>query len=79
MSQVGANSANRGQFLGNLKYFGSSAAANSLCADTNTNPLTFLNGRPCSNNFIVEIHGTTTVDFTPPCGAYCLILSFQEV
>jgi len=78
LPQSGVNTPIRGQFLGNLKYMGGTAGANSLYAEVNTNPLTFLNGRPSSNNFTVEIHGTQTADFNPPCGAYCLILSFQE-
>ena len=79
MSQTGAQSAYKGQFLGNLKYIsGSSTATNYLYAETNTNPLTFLNGRPRNNNFTVEIHSSPTVDFIPVAGPYCLILSFQE-
>ena len=79
MAQTGAQSAYRGQFLGNLKYMGSSSATtNYLYAETNTNPLTYLNGRPRNNNFTAEIHSSPTVDFIPVAGPYCLILSFQE-
>jgi hypothetical protein len=68
----------RGQFLGNLKYAYGGTAVNALTADVNTNPPTFLNGRPSNNLFTLEIRGTATTEFTPPCGPYCLILSFQE-
>ena len=76
-TQSSAQSAYRGQFLGNLIYQGV-AANNYLYAENNSNPPTFLNGRPRNNNFIVEIHNTPTADFAPACGVYCLILSFQE-
>jgi len=67
----------KGSFLGNLLYTGT-GANNYLFAETSTNPLTFLNGRPRNNNFVVEIHSTPTADYTPLSGTYCLILSFQE-
>jgi hypothetical protein len=66
-----------GQFLGNL-YFGFVSANNFLYAENNTNPPTYLNGRPKSNNFAVQIHSTPTVDFSPPVNHYSLILSFEE-
>ena len=75
--QSSAQFAYRGQFLGNLMYAVSSAN-NYVYAENNTNPPTYLNGRPQSNNFTVEIHSSPTVDYTPPSGVYCLILSFQE-
>ena len=75
--QTTAQSAYKGQFLGNLMYQGV-AANNFVYADITTNPPTFLNGRPRNNNFVVEIHSTLTVDFNPVPGVYCLILSFQE-
>ena len=75
--QSSAQYSYRSQFLGNLMYavVGNN---NYLYAENNTNPLTYLNGRPQSNNFTVEIHSTPTVDFNPYTGTYCLILSFQE-
>ena len=76
--QTAVQYAYRGQFLGNLLYLGV-AAQNYLSAEVTTNPPTYLNGRPRNNNFTVEIHSTPTVDWTPPSGVYCLILSFQEV
>ena len=76
--QTGTQSAYRGQFLGNLMYEGV-AANNFLYAATNTNPPTFLNGRPRNNNFVVEIHNSPTQDYGPAPGIYCLVLSFQEI
>ena len=76
-SQSLTQSAYRGQFLGNLMY-AVVANNNYLYAENNTNPETYLNGRPRNNNFIAEIHNTPTADYTPPSGAYCLILSFLE-
>ena len=76
-AQSSAQIEQRGQFLGNLLY-AFIAANNCLCAENNTNPPTFLNGRPRNNNFTVEIHSSPTVDFIPVAGPYCLILSFQE-
>ena len=73
-----AQSAYRGQFLGNLMYLGV-AAQNFLYAETKTNPPTYLDGRPRSNNFVVEVHNSPTADYTPAPGIYCLILSFQEI
>jgi hypothetical protein len=66
----------KGQFLGNLRYLATSAN-NYLYADTNTNPSTFLNGRPTNNQFTVQILGNPTTDFTSS-GPYSLILSFLE-
>jgi len=68
----------KGQFLGNLFYL-VVTAGNTLYAEANSNPPTFLNGRPQNNNFRVEIHSSLYTDFTPTSGPYCLILSFQEV
>ncbi len=67
----------RSQFLGNLMYavVGNN---NYLYAENNTNPPTYLNGRPRSNNFTLEIRSTPTTYYTPFGGIYCLILSFQE-
>ncbi len=69
----------KGQFLGNLKYVVSSpfTTNNFLYADTNTNPKTFLNGRPTNNNFTVQILGSPTTDFTAS-GPYSLVLQFLE-
>ena len=75
--QSSAQFANRSQFLGNLMY-AVVGANNYLYAENNTNPATYLNGRPSGNNFTVEIRSTPTTDFTPYTGTYCLILSFQE-
>ena len=75
--QIAAEFAYRGQFLGNLLYLGV-AAQNYLYAEVNTNPPTYLNGRPRNNNFIVEVHNSPTVDYAPAPGVYCLVLSFQE-
>ena len=75
--QSSAQFANRSQFLGNLMY-AVVGTNNYLYAENNTNPPTYLNGRPQSNNFIVEIHSTPTADFIPFAGVYSLILSFQE-
>ena len=76
--QTGAQSAYRGQFLGNLMYLGV-AAQNFQYAEIKTNPPTFLNGRPRNNNFVVEIHNSPTQDYGPAPGIYCLVLSFQEI
>ena len=76
-SQTSIQSAYKGQFLGNLLY-GVVASNNFLVAENNTNPPTFLNGRPRSNNFTVAVRSTLTTDYTTPSGVYCLILSFQE-
>ena len=75
--QSSAQYSYRSQFLGNLMY-AVVGLNNYLYAENNTNPATYLNGRPQSNNFTVEIHSTPTVDFNPYTGTYCLILSFQE-
>ena len=77
MSQTGAQSAYKGQFLGNLMY-AVVGTNNYLYAENNTNPPTYLNGRPRSNNFIAEIRSTPTTYYGPFTGVYCLILSFQE-
>ena len=76
-AQTGAQSAYKGQFLGNLYYL-AVTAGNTLYAETNSNPTTHLNGRPRNNNFTVAILSTTTTEFTPTSGPYCLVLSFQE-
>ena len=76
-SQSSTQSAYKGQFLGNLLY-GVVAANNFLVAGNNTNPPTFLNRRPLSNNFTVEIRSALNVNYTLPSGVYCLILAFQE-
>ena len=76
--QTGAQSAYRGQFLGNLMYLGV-AAQNFLYAEIKTNPPTYLNGRPKNNNFAVEVHNSPTQDYAPAPGVYCLVLSFQEI
>ena len=78
LSQSSAQNAYRGQFLGNLMY-AVVAANNYLYAENNTNPETYLNGRPRNNNFAVEIHSMPTTDYTPFSSVYCLILSFHEV
>ena len=75
--QSSAQYSYRSQFLGNLMY-AVVGANNYLYAENNTNPATYLNGRPQSNNFIVEIHSTPTADYVPFTAVYCLILSFQE-
>ena len=76
-SQTSIQSAYKGQFLGNLLY-GVVATQNFLVAENNTNPPTFLNRRPLSNNFTVEIRSALNVNYTLPSGVYCLILAFQE-
>ena len=75
--QSSAQYSYRSQFLGNLMYATVSGNTN-LYAENNTNPATYLNGRPQSNNFTVEIHSTPTADYAPFTAVYCLILSFQE-
>ena len=76
-SQSLKQSAYNGQFLGNL--LNAATTANSyLYAENNTNPPTYLNGRPRNNNFTANVRSTVIVDYTPPSGPYCLILSFQE-
>ena len=52
-------------------------ANNYLYAENNTNPATYLNGRPQSNNFTVEIRSAPATYYTPFTGVCCLILSFQ--
>ena len=75
--QSSAQSSYRSQFLGNLMYavVGNN---NYLFAENNTNPPTYLNERPKSNNITVEIRSTLTTYFTPFSSPYSLILSFQE-
>ena len=68
---------NNGQFLGNL-FYGFVSANNFLYAENNTNPPTYLNGRPKSNNFAVQIHTLPYTDYTPSVNHYSLILSFEE-
>ena len=75
--QSSAQYSYRSQFLGNLMY-AVVGPNNYLYAENNTNPATYLNGRPQSNNFTVEIHSTPTADYAPFTAVYCLILSFQE-
>ncbi len=75
--QTATQSAYKGQFLGNLLYLGV-AAQNYLSAEVTTNPPTYLNGRPRSNNFTVEVRYASDAYFTPTPGVYCLVLSFQE-
>jgi len=75
--QAGTQSAYKGQFLGMLLYQGV-AAQNYVYAENNTNPPTYLNGRPRSNNFTVEVRYAQDAYFTPTPGVYCLVLSFQE-
>ena len=72
-----AQYSNRSQYLGNIMY-GTTTGNTYLYAENNTNPPTYLNGRPKSNNFTVEIRSTQTTYFTPFVGVYSLILSFQE-
>ena len=75
--QSSAQSSYRSQFLGNLLY--ASISGNSyFFAENNTNPPTYLNERPKSNNITVEIRSTLTTYFTPFSSPYSLILSFQE-
>ena len=78
MAQNATNTQYKSSFLGNLLYTGT-GASNYLFAEENTNPSTFLNGRPRNNNFLVEIHYNPTTDYSPATGTYCLILSFQEI
>ena len=76
-SQTSIQSAYKGQFLGNL--MNAATSPNSyLYAENNSNPPTYLNGRPRNNNFSADVRSTVTVDYTPSSGPYCLILSFQE-
>jgi hypothetical protein len=76
-AQSSAQYSYRSQFLGNLMYATVGGNTN-LYAENNTNPPTYLNGRPRRNNFTVEICNAPTTYFTPFSGTYCLILSFQE-
>ena len=76
-AQSSTQYAYRGQFLGNLMY-AVVATNNYLYAENNTNPQTYLNGRPRNNNFSVEIHNMPTTDFSPFSSVYSLILSFEE-
>ena len=76
-AQSSAQYSYRSQFLGNLMYATVGGNTN-LYAENNTNPPTYLNGRPRRNNITVEIRNTPTTYFTPFSGTYCLILSFQE-
>jgi len=64
-------------FLGNILY-NTSTVANLLTAESDSNPPTFLNGRPKNNNFTVDIRNSPGASFAL-VGAYSLILSFQEV
>ena len=80
-SQNTLNAQNRGAFLGSLVYSGT-GASNYLSANITTNPPTFLNGRPRTNNVFIEIHQNTATlqsNYTPVTGAYTLILSFEEL
>ena len=75
--QSSAQYSYRSQFLGNLMY-ATISGNNYLYAENNTNPPTYLNERPKSNNITVEIRSTLTTYFTPFSSPYSLILSFQE-
>ena len=75
--QSSAQSSYRSQFLGNIMY-ATVSGNNYLFAENNTNPPTYLNERPKSNNITVEIRSTLTTYFTPFSSPYSLILSFQE-
>ena len=75
--QSSAQYSYRSQCLGNIMYASVSGHTN-FYAENNTNPPTYLNGRPRRNNITVEIRSTPTTYFTPFSGTYCLILSFQE-
>ena len=76
-SQSSGSVAYKGQFLGNLPYAFVSPN-NYLVAENNSNPPTYLYGRPKSNNFTVGIYSIPTTEYTPVVGLYSLILSFQE-
>ena len=75
--QITNGPVNTGNFLGNL-FYGFVSANNFLYAENNTNPPTYLNGRPKSNNFAVQIHITPYTDYNPSVNHYSLILSFEE-
>ena len=76
-SQSSGSVAYKGQFSGNLLY-GLVGANNYVYAESNTNPQTYLNGRPKSINFTVGIYSIPPTEYTPVVGLYYLILSFQE-
>jgi hypothetical protein len=66
----------RGQFLGNLRYM-LPTGTNVLYADPNSNPSSYLNGRPNNNYFTVQILSNPTTNFTE-CGPYSLTISLLE-
>ena len=81
MAQNGSNINYNNSFLGSLFYYGSGVNLQ-LSADVSTNPPTFINSRPKSNNITVEIHRNLapfTADYNYTPTAYTLILSFEEI
>ena len=81
MSQSGTSPNFKSSFLGSLFYDGSGVNLQ-LSADVSTNPPTFINSRPMSNNFSVEVRRNLapfTADYAYPPSGYTLILSFEEL
>jgi hypothetical protein len=67
-------------YLGCLR-FASIAGNTSYYADMTTNLPTYLNRRPGSNNFQVQVlqNNATNTEVTPFAGPYTLTLSFEEL
>ena len=70
----------KSSFLGCLKFTAGGVAPNILFADSITNPSSYLNGRPQSNNFTVQIlqNNGSFIDYLPPSN-YVLTLYLEEI
>ena len=70
----------KSSFLGCLKFTAGGVAPNILFADTITNPSSYLNGRPRSNNFTVQIlqNNGSFIDYLPPSN-YTFTIYLEEI
>ncbi len=71
----------RSSFLGCLRYtLAGFSGVNILYADAMTNPPSYLNGRPQSNNFTAQIlqNDGSFINYTPPSN-YVLTLYLEEI
>ena len=70
----------RASFLGCLRFLASGVAPNILFADSMTNPPSYLNGRPRSNNFTAQIlqNNGSFIDYIPPSN-YVLTIYLEEI
>ena len=70
----------RSSFLGCLKFIAGGVNNNFLYAETTTNPSSYLNGRPRSNNFTVQIlqNNGSFITYAPPSN-YTFTLYLEEI